>query len=177
MRQACVLCIATPSTQISSNFRWNKKAWRNQEYNFCPLSASQKVEITSRNNSNFISVKWDSNFQIRKEKTDFVLSSQVSLQKALDESQQKSETIAKLEDTVRELQSHVVSLDSKLRSEETIRRELHNTIQELKGNIRVFCRVRPVLASEEGQRLCTFSFAQDERELAIESTSANEVRD
>ena len=99
------------------------------------------------------------------------------MQKALDESQQKSDTIAKLEDTVRELQSHVASLDSKLRSEETIRRELHNTIQELKGNIRVFCRVRPVLASEEGQRLCTFSFAQDERELAIESTSANEVRD
>lgn len=94
----------------------------------------------------------------------------------MDESQQKSETIAKLEDTIRELQSHVASLDSKLRSEESIRRELHNTIQELKGNIRVFCRVRPVLASEEGQRLCAFSFAQDERELAIESTSANEVR-
>jgi kinesin family protein C1 len=31
----------------------------------------------------------------------------------------------------------------KLRKEETIRRQLHNTIQELKGNIRVFCRVRP----------------------------------
>jgi kinesin family member C1 len=32
---------------------------------------------------------------------------------------------------------------AKLRREETLRRQLHNTIQELKGNIRVFCRVRP----------------------------------
>ena len=70
----------------------------------------------------------------------------------------------------------MANLDSKLRSEETIRRELHNTIQELKGNIRVFCRVRPMLSSEDGQRACAFSFGQDEREVVIESTSANEVR-
>lgn len=31
---------------------------------------------------------------------------------------------------------------------ETLRRKLHNTVQELKGNIRVFCRVRPLLAPE-----------------------------
>jgi kinesin family member C1 len=31
---------------------------------------------------------------------------------------------------------------------ETIRRKLHNTVQELKGNIRVFCRVRPLLQSD-----------------------------
>ncbi|NXX09234.1 CTK2 protein, partial [Larus smithsonianus] len=29
------------------------------------------------------------------------------------------------------------------------RRRLHNLVQELKGNIRVFCRVRPVLPEEE----------------------------
>ena len=28
------------------------------------------------------------------------------------------------------------------------RRKLHNTIQELKGNIRVFCRIRPLLPSD-----------------------------
>jgi hypothetical protein len=32
---------------------------------------------------------------------------------------------------------------------ELIRRRLHNTIQELKGNIRVFCRVRPLNATEQ----------------------------
>ena len=41
-------------------------------------------------------------------------------------------------------------IQEKLRAEETIRRKLHNQIQELKGNIRVFCRVRPALAHEFG---------------------------
>lgn len=31
---------------------------------------------------------------------------------------------------------------------ETIRRKLHNTVQELKGNIRVFCRIRPLMPAE-----------------------------
>jgi len=33
--------------------------------------------------------------------------------------------------------------------EETERRRLHNVIQELKGNIRVFCRLRPLLGEEK----------------------------
>lgn len=47
---------------------------------------------------------------------------------------QKSETIKELE--------------SKIREDEALRRKLHNTIQELKGNIRVFCRIRPLLSAE-----------------------------
>lgn len=31
---------------------------------------------------------------------------------------------------------------------ELLRRKLHNTVMELKGNIRVFCRVRPPTAAE-----------------------------
>lgn len=39
-------------------------------------------------------------------------------------------------------------IDSELLESEKSRRKLHNTLQELKGNIRVFCRMRPSLASE-----------------------------
>lgn len=39
-------------------------------------------------------------------------------------------------------------LRSKLNWEETQRRKLHNLVQELKGNIRVFCRIRPLLGEE-----------------------------
>jgi kinesin family protein C1 len=39
----------------------------------------------------------------------------------------------------------IATLEAKIRDDEMLRRKLHNTIQELKGNIRVFCRIRPML--------------------------------
>ncbi|KAH7885673.1 P-loop containing nucleoside triphosphate hydrolase protein [Phlebopus sp. FC_14] len=39
----------------------------------------------------------------------------------------------------------IAELEAEAREAEMIRRKLHNMVQELKGNIRVFCRVRPVL--------------------------------
>ncbi|XP_076117035.1 carboxy-terminal kinesin 2-like [Mytilus galloprovincialis] len=41
-----------------------------------------------------------------------------------------------------------------IRTFETERRKLHNQIQELKGNIRVFCRVRPLLDHEKRGNIC-----------------------
>jgi kinesin family protein C1 len=52
-----------------------------------------------------------------------------------------------LQRKIAETQAQVESLDQHLRDGEAIRRQLHNTYQELKGNIRVFCRVRPVTSS------------------------------
>ncbi|KAI7852836.1 P-loop containing nucleoside triphosphate hydrolase protein [Circinella umbellata] len=43
----------------------------------------------------------------------------------------------------------IKELETRLLGGEKMRRKLHNTIQELKGNIRVFCRVRPPLESEK----------------------------
>jgi kinesin family protein C1 len=55
-----------------------------------------------------------------------------------------SEYRLKWEDAERKVQQ----LEDDLQDAEMSRRRLHNMVQELKGNIRVFCRVRPVLPSE-----------------------------
>ena len=55
-----------------------------------------------------------------------------------------SEYRLKWEDAERKAQQ----LEQDLQEAEMSRRRLHNMVQELKGNIRVFCRVRPPLPSE-----------------------------
>ncbi|BEI85166.1 hypothetical protein CcaverHIS002_0505670 [Cutaneotrichosporon cavernicola] len=47
-----------------------------------------------------------------------------------------------------ECDRRVAEIEDELRAAETIRRKLHNQVQELKGNIRVFARVRPALDHE-----------------------------
>ncbi|XP_078268144.1 kinesin-like protein KIFC1 [Rhinoraja longicauda] len=63
------------------------------------------------------------------------------------------------------------------RAEETIangeqeRRRLHNTVQELKGNIRVFCRVRPFLDSESQCDMMHIQFQpSDEKVVTLVKT-------
>lgn len=46
------------------------------------------------------------------------------------------------------------------------RKDLHNTIMDLRGNIRVFCRVRPPLTGEENRMLCSWQH-NDETSLEI----------
>jgi kinesin family protein C1 len=63
-------------------------------------------------------------------------------------SQEQSQAFADLHKRTQEAIEAAALANSKLRSEETLRRKLHNQVQELKGNIRVFARVRPTLGSE-----------------------------
>ncbi|KAL2341999.1 hypothetical protein Fmac_009939 [Flemingia macrophylla] len=62
-----------------------------------------------------------------------------------------SETRTLFEDQkriIRELQERLAEKEFQVIEGEKLRKKLHNTILELKGNIRVFCRVRPLLSDE-----------------------------
>ena len=60
----------------------------------------------------------------------------------------QSQAFADLEQKTQDAIRNAAEANEKLRIEETLRRKLHNQVQELKGNIRVFCRVRPSLESD-----------------------------
>jgi kinesin family protein C1 len=63
--------------------------------------------------------------------------------------QQQSQAFVDLRAKMQEAIDAAAVANEKLRAEETLRRKLHNQVQELKGNIRVFCRVRPVVGGDE----------------------------
>ncbi|KAJ2849057.1 kinesin-like nuclear fusion protein [Coemansia brasiliensis] len=82
--------------------------------------------------------------------------------------------IAELEEDVASRCHTIEELEAKLRKEETLRRGLHNTIQELKGNIRVFCRVRPLCGDEaEGKAPITLPSCEDHNQIELTQTSEN----
>lgn len=61
----------------------------------------------------------------------------------------QSQAFADLRMQMLQAQQAAEVANEKLRAEETLRRKLHNQVQELKGNIRVFCRVRPVIGDDD----------------------------
>ncbi|KNE65111.1 hypothetical protein AMAG_10767 [Allomyces macrogynus ATCC 38327] len=93
---------------------------------------------------------------------------------------QLDDTKAELTSTKSELDvraARVDELEAAVRAAETERRKLHNTIQELKGNIRVFCRVRPVLGKEQEkeERMARMVFAPSGK--AVELVEASKSAD
>ena len=89
----------------------------------------------------------------RQSATALDLESQIDALKAKLQSAQ-SEIIARnmscdeLTHKLTDANAQIEALQAKLQFAETMRRKLHNQVQELKGNIRVFCRIRPLAQNE-----------------------------
>ena len=135
--------------------------------------------------------------EVRKSRTDLACERDLNSDLRTKVSQSASSAIS-LESSIRSLRAHVEFLESdnksqsnafsdldnrlqnaikaaeeakeKLRTEETLRRKLHNQVQELKGNIRVFCRVRPSLKSDPNDAIARINYpdsASDSKEVEV----------
>ncbi|CAI1782613.1 hypothetical protein SEUBUCD646_0P04040 [Saccharomyces eubayanus] len=82
----------------------------------------------------------------KKEETTKLRNEVASKEKANRETLEK---IRELEEYIKDTELGMKELNEILIKEETVRRTLHNELQELRGNIRVYCRIRPPLESLE----------------------------
>ncbi|KIY70210.1 kinesin-domain-containing protein [Cylindrobasidium torrendii FP15055 ss-10] len=80
----------------------------------------------------------------------------------------REEKIAEVEAELQKKTAEIEALKQEVVDGERIRRELHNTIQDLKGNIRVFARVRPPLNESD---LADMEYDKDKRSLKVVSVS------
>ncbi|EEQ87365.2 kinesin family member C1 [Blastomyces dermatitidis ER-3] len=83
---------------------------------------------------------------------------------------EQSDAFGRLDQELRDALAETQATKDKLRKEETLRRKLHNQIQELKGNIRVFCRVRPMLDNEPVEDSARIEFPDseaDSKEISV----------
>jgi hypothetical protein len=80
-----------------------------------------------------------------------------------------------LNEAIREAKNHGVSEADLVRAE-NCRRRFHNTIEDLKGSIRVFCRVRPVLPKEAEQGEVAAVRAVDSMTLEVDRSKGGSGR-
>lgn len=119
------------------------------------LRSALQGQLTDATTTN---LKLESSNKAMKEKIDFLES----------DSQAQSSAFNDLHRRMEEAFAVAEAAQEKLRQEETLRRKLHNQVQELKGNIRVMCRVRPAHASETEPARIGFPDADtDSKEVAV----------
>ncbi|CAI5745606.1 unnamed protein product [Peronospora destructor] len=81
--------------------------------------------------------------------------------------------------TARDLE-RATFLEQRVFDAEAVRRSLHNKVMELKGNVRVFCRVRPVLrhelASSRGEEIFAFpDYHTERRQIELSANPKSHV--
>ncbi|EPQ28476.1 uncharacterized protein PFL1_03779 [Pseudozyma flocculosa PF-1] len=109
------------------------------------------------------------------ESTNSALRAQVTVLQT--EVEQLKAKIASMEGDVQAAKEYSLHLETELREAESLRRKLHNEVQELRGNIRVFARVRPTTqndANNGAEALATIRFPNEREATQIEILAAGE---
>ncbi|XP_039624903.1 kinesin-like protein KIFC1 [Polypterus senegalus] len=89
---------------------------------------------------------------------------------------EKGEQLETAKQEIVSLKSMLSEVSEKLHKGEMDRRKLHNQILELKGNIRVFCRVRPLLSSDHADKIEHVQFPNnDEKSILLARTEESHI--
>ncbi|ORZ11206.1 P-loop containing nucleoside triphosphate hydrolase protein [Absidia repens] len=98
---------------------------------------------------------FDAELKSIQSQTTRLFSKEEDIRQACVQLQEKEAKLMGAQKTVEDLtlqlektEARMFEIDTQLLEDEKIRRKRHNQFQELKGNIRVFCRMRPSLPSE-----------------------------
>lgn len=121
------------------------------------LDRERKIVNEVRHNldtSNSSSITLESTIRALKARIEFLESGR----------EEQSQAFERCNQTMVDALAETDAVKEKLRKEETLRRKLHNQVQELKGNIRVFCRVRPSLNSEPATLIAPMQYPDDAEE-------------
>ncbi|GAB6022878.1 Kinesin-like protein kifc1 [Chamberlinius hualienensis] len=88
--------------------------------------------------------------------------------------------IESLNQVIADQSAKIESLECQLKKQEgeiweaeAVRRKLHNEVQELKGNIRVYCRVRPTKGNDSSSKMAISFPEETNNQLVINVPSAN----
>ncbi|CAB4058604.1 KIFC1 [Lepeophtheirus salmonis] len=90
------------------------------------------------------------------------------------ENEKSTAEISRLSKLSSDQEEQIRIYEEKARAFESERRKLHNLIQELKGNIRVFCRLRPLLGEEvlhQNGKINHISIKEDSKSLELLKSS------
>ncbi|CAO1617056.1 unnamed protein product [Parajaminaea phylloscopi] len=96
------------------------------------------------------------------------------VQQLRDQVRNREQEIQQLQSLVEAKDCALNELQADLRDAETLRRKLHNEVQELRGNIRVFARIRPPPPNRDTATLANLRFPNPKEARGLEILAAGE---